>query len=79
MLFVQQKEIKTVQAAQPHLKHLLSTVVPNTTSSKKVAPGLVCLAENQESVDSIFSDANILDCFADAQIANYLVTLHITD
>lgn len=41
--------------------------------------GLVCLAENQESVDAIFADPAMSAGFSDPLIAAHIITLHITD
>ena len=67
---MQQKEHKKAREAQPHLDILMKHVQPNTTSNKGICQGMLCLAENQESVDSLFGDAQIVEGFADADIVS---------
>ena len=58
----------------------MKPVLPNTTSSAAVlVKNLVCLAEDQESVDALFSDPTICKALSDPAIANLIITLHITD
>ena len=61
ILFVQQKELKASLKAQPHLDILMHHVKPNTTSTQKdvIYKGLLCMAENQESIDALFADKEI--------------------
>ena len=58
----------------------MQSVTPNTGQTKcPLARNLLCLAENQESVDALFSDPVICQALSDPGIANHLITLHITD
>ena len=41
--------------------------------------GLLCLAENQESVDALFAVKEICAGFSEPTIADHIITLHITD
>ena len=55
----------------------MQPVVPNAANA--MHKSMVCLAENQESVDALFSDETIRQALYDPDIANQIVTLHITD
>lgn len=80
ILLVQMKEVEIVKKAQPHLGVIMKPVRPNTVNEKsQLARCLQCLAENQESVDVLFSDPQICAVLSDPEVAQHLITVHITD
>lgn len=71
ILLVQQRELESVYQSQPHLKILMQPVSPNTVSeAHRLDKSLVCLAENQESVDALFADPTLATALGDPTIAN---------
>ena len=55
ILLVQAKELNDAKEAQPHIEKMLQVIKPNTCSTFGKS-SLICLGDNQESVDSLFSD-----------------------
>ena len=57
ILFVRNRYLNQAKKAQPHIGIFMSPTNPNAIKDYPVqSKGLLCLAENQESVESLFSE-----------------------
>ena len=58
----------------------MQPITPNMNKdANQMDKSLLCLGENQESVDALFADSFIAQALSDPLIANNIITLHITD